>query len=1029
MLNKQQIQVNFAQGVNTKPDPFQLPIGQFLALENSVFDKGGLLQKRNGFGQLTTLPTVANYLTTLNDSLIGINDTVNALDAGNNTWVQQGFFQQCGVSTLPLIRNNVNQTQVDTTVSLNGLVCTVYTEVVAGTPSYKLAIANSTTGQNIVAPQDIPVASGSVAGSPRVFLLGNYFVIVVDNLITATHFLQYIAIPVFNPTTITGALNYTTAQVTSSAYTPASTVAWDGVVANNGTQLFIAFNSLAGGQSIKVTFLTPQNVAAAQSGASPTVFAGSIATMVSVCVDSTILSSLIIFISFYDSASQTGFTCSVNTSLAPLIGTPEALITSTAISSITSVAQNNICSVFFEVVVAYSYDSGIPTHRLILINVTNGTAGSIFPVARGVGLASKAFLFNGVAYVLAAYQSPFQPTYFLLNVPGTSDEPVQVVAKLAYENGGGYLALGLPSVSLVNGVYQVGYLYKDLVEALTTTNTTSQTTAGGVYSQTGINLASFDLAGAIDSAEIANNLHIGGGFLWSYDGYTPVEHNFFLWPDSVEVTGHTTGGLLTAQPYFYQVTYEWSDNAGNVYRSAPSIPVTVTTTGSTSSVTVNVPLLRLTYKIANPVKIVIYRWSEANQVYHQVTSITSPVLNLNTTFADSVAFVDTLADDSIQGNNIIYTTGGVVEDVNAPASSIVSLFDTRLWLVDAEDPNLLWFSKQVIESTPVEMSDLFTFYVAPTIGSQGSSGPMTALAPMDDKLVVFKKNAIYYINGTGPDNTGANNQYSQPIFVTSTVGCVNQQSIVFMPNGLMFQSDKGIWLLDRSITTTYIGAPVQSFTLNATVLSALNIPATNQVRFTMSTGITLVYDYFYGQWSTFVGVPGTASCLYQSLHTFVDSFGRVFQETPGTYLDGATPVTLSLTTSWISTAALQGFQRAYYFYLLGVYYSPHILDVGIAYNFEPSIAHNSLIYPDNYSSATPSAFGDQPAPFGSPTPIEQWRVFFKQQKCQSFQITIKEVYDPSFGVPAGAGLTLSGINLTVAAKRGVRPIAARKSVG
>ena len=71
-------------------------------------------------------------------------------------------------------------------------------------------------------------------------------------------------------------------------------------------------------------------------------------------------------------------------------------------------------------------------------------------------------------------------------------------------------------------------------------------------------------------------------------------------------------------------------------------------------------------------------------------------------------FVDTLADDPFWEMRFYLHTGGVVEDVNAPASNIMTLFDTRLWLVDAEDPNLLWFSKQVIESTPVEMSDLFT---------------------------------------------------------------------------------------------------------------------------------------------------------------------------------------------------------------------------------------------------------------------------------------------------------------------------------
>ncbi len=151
----------------------------------------------------------------------------------------------------------------------------------------------------------------------------------------------------------------------------------------------------------------------------------------------------------------------------------------------------------------------------------------------------------------------------------------------------------------------------------------------------------------------------------------------------------------------------------------------------------------------------------------------------------------------------------MVENIGAPPTSVMTLFKSRLFLVDAEDKNLLWYSKQVIESTPVEMSDLFTLFVAPTIGAQGNTGPITALSSMDDKLIIFKKNAIYYLVGVGPDNTGASNDFSDPVFVTSTVGCDEQNSIVFTPNGLQFQSDKGIWLLGRDLSTTYIGSPVE----------------------------------------------------------------------------------------------------------------------------------------------------------------------------------------------------------------------------
>lgn len=1046
MLTKQSLDINFAQGLDTKTDPWQTDPNTFLALSNSVFTTGKRLTKRNGYQQLTALPdTSSTYLTTLNGNLTAIGTSVLAYNQSDNNWVSRGSIQPMEVSTLPLIRNNITQTQCDAAVAANGLVCTVYAQANAGTTQYLYAIANSVTGQNIIAPSPIPVSSGTVTGSARVFVLGNYFIIVFTNDISGTYHLQYVAISTVNPVVVK-----TNTDIASS-YVPASTVAWDGIVNNNN--LFIAYNTTAGGQSVKVTYLSQHLVLEA-----PATFAGSIATMMTLAAD---VATSQIYVSFYDSASSTGYTASVNSMLG-VVFAPQQIIASGTILNLASAAQDGSVLVFEEVSNAYSYDSSVATNYIEGVTVSSsGAVGTPYAAVRGVGLASKAFIVNGVIYFLSAYQNVvgtpyqnngnYQPTYFLID-GSTSVQAMPIVAgKLAYSNGGGYLTLGLPSVTVTNGnVAQVGYLYKDLISAVNKgTNLTSGTQVSGVYSQTGINLGTFQIGTQnIDTAEISSCLQIGGGFLSMYDGYLPVESNFLLWPDNIEATWSATGGSIVAKPdgstntnaYYYQVTYEWTDNQGNAYRSAPSIPVAVTTTGSgtSGSITINIPTLRLTYKIANPVKLVVYRWSVAQQVYYQTTSISSA--EINDTTVDSIAFVDTNADATILGNNILYTTGGVIENINAPASNILSLFDDRLWLVDAEDPNLLWYSKQVIEATPVEMSDLLTFYVAPTQGAQGSTGPITALAPMDDKLIIFKQNAIYYVNGTGPDNTGSNSQYSQPIFVTATVGCANQQSIVFQPAGLMFQSNKGIWLLGRDLSTSYIGAPVESFNTSV-VQSAVNVPETNQVRFTLNTGQTLMYDYFYQQWGTFTGVPAISSCIYQELHTFLNQYGAVYQESPGTFQDGSNPVLMSFTTSWFSLAGLQGYQRAYWFYLLGQYLTPHKLQIAVAYDFNPSPLQTSLITPTNFSGPfggpnpnpgdgtdSQSPFGQQ-SQFGGPSNVEQWRVFLKKQRCQSIQLSLQEVYDPSFAVPAGQGLSLSGIKLTYAVKKSFRPMPAAQTIG
>lgn len=1108
MLVKQGVDISFAQGLDTKTDPKRVAMGNFVSLENSVFNKGGLLQKRNGYVQLTSLPNKnSTYLTSLNGNLTALGTNIQAFNAPNDSWVSKGAIQPLSLNTLPIIRNNLNQTACDSAIASNGLVCTVYLEYNGSTTVNKYVIADSNTGQNIVPPTLIPVSSGVVSGGMRVFVLGNYFILMFTNTITAVDHLQYIAIGIGNPSVAGPNTDI------APSYVSSSTLAYDAYLV--GTSLYIGYNTTSGGQAVAVKKLT--NFLSLSTAVR---FTGFTATLFTVTADVT-TSTPVIYVSFYDSNTTTGYTAVLDQNINVLLN-PVRIISTGTVNNMASVAQNGTCQIFAEILNTYAWDTDIDTNYISSIAVTPSTATthSVFSsgassitvasatglstgmtiidnttasniqdgttitvsgttlslshntagnsasspgdslgfatvlglpiVIRSVGLASKAFLIDGVGYFLAAYQSDYQNSYFLVNgTQSMASQPV-IAGKLAYENGRGYLTTGLPGVTITNSnTANIAYLYKDLIQSVNKgTAVPAGTQVAGIYSQLGINLASFELGTqGLDTVEIANVLQLSGGFLWLYDGYLPVEHNFFLWPDSDianpsrQATWSEAGGSMAAKPdgstntnaYFYQITYEWTDNQGNAYRSAPSIPIPVTTTGSgnTGSVVVHVPTLRLTMKVANPVKIVIYRWSVAQQIYYQTTSVTAPLLNDTT--IDTVSFTDTHTDASILGNNILYTTGGVVEDVNAPASNVLALFDTRLWLVDAEDKNLLWYSKQVIENTPVEMSDLFTLYIPPTTSTQGSTGPIRSLAPMDDKLIIGKENALLYINGSGPDNTGANSQYSQPIFITATVGNPNQNSWVLMPQGLMFQSDKGIWLLDRGLGTSYIGAAVENFTLNAKVLSAVNVPETNQVRFTLDSGITLMYDYFYGQWGTFTNISGVSSCIYENLHTYIDGFGRVFQESPGIYLDGSNPVLLSFTTGPLRLGDLQNYQRAFFFYLLGQYFSPHKLQVSIAYDYSPNPSQSIILSPLNYSSTYGSAPSQSPYgqgnPYGGHSAKEQFRVFLERQRCQAFSISLKEIFDGTYGVQAGQGLSLSGINLVMAFKNKFNTIASSLSFG
>ena len=66
--------------------------------------------------------------------------------------------------------------------------------------------------------------------------------------------------------------------------------------------------------------------------------------------------------------------------------------------------------------------------------------------------------------------------------------------------------------------------------------------------------------------------------------------------------------------------------------------------------------------------------------------------------------------------------------------------------------------------------------------------------------------------------------------------------MVLTPQGLFFKSNKGIYILERSLVLKYIGFPVDDFN-NLNITKADIFAKDNEVRFLTSDGVCLVYNY------------------------------------------------------------------------------------------------------------------------------------------------------------------------------------------
>ena len=271
---------------------------------------------------------------------------------------------------------------------------------------------------------------------------------------------------------------------------------------------------------------------------------------------------------------------------------------------------------------------------------------------------------------------------------------------------------------------------------------------------------------------------------------------------------------------------------------------------------------------------------------------------------------------------------------------------------------------------------------------------------MDDKLIIFKESEIYFVSGDGPNDLGTGGGFTEPQMLSNDLGCSNKKSIILTPNGLMFKSNKGFYLLDRALQLHYIGADVEKYN-NLEITSSVSVDDKNQIRFTHKEGNALVYDYYFNQWSTFTNYDAEDAVNWQNKYTLIKGNGKICVEKSNTYTDDGVGYSLKITTGWMSFATVQGLQFIYKIMLLGDFKSAHDLLVKVAYDYVESF-HN-----------------DDKKTFQGKAPY-QYDVRLRKRKCEAIKLSIE---DTSI---IGESYNLSNISIEVGQKRGTYKTNSRK---
>ena len=979
-LIKNKISVPFAAGLETKTDRSQDQLSGLRVLENVIFDTPKKLLKRKGYSLLDTklLDNTeienAKYLADYKNELGLMTDTdYYAYSESLNKWTSKGQVFTAFPESKPILRNNREQKNIDT-ISVEGINAFIYQD----SSGVRLSVVDN-ANCNFITSDLLVSASGTV---PRIVNIQNtMFIFYIDG-----SDLKFRSVNILNPSTL------------SSETTVASDVETND---NNmdcveiSEKIFCAYNSTASGGSIRAFTVDISSTVSSII----TVVGEDASDGLTVATDCNSR-----FVVTYSTGSLVkilvySFTLGVQI-LAP--STVESIASVTNIAVIETDQTLNEYTLFYEVTAASVKDHFIKKNTIRI----DSTLGTPSIVKRSVGIASKPFIQDNIAYLTAVHESSLQSTYFLINGSGT------IISRFSPNIGGKIITENV--LTKVANPSTDMYLLGSQIKGRTVIDDDNFFSLLGVNSTT----INFALSDPFQHETLGENMHIVGGFPMMYDGDRIVEHNFHLFPEDLSDAGNSTvGGVLQDGVYQYAAVYAWTDNRGQIHRSAPSVGFSVTLSGATSTQqqSITVPTLRLTQK--ENVIIELYRTEAAGTIFYKITDVFSPILNDPT--VDSVTIVDdSTSDANIISNEILYTTGGVLDNIMAPANKIIESFSDRIFLAGLEDPNKLQFSKIRFDGAPVEFNDTLTIQV------NAKGGDITALKAMDEKLVIFKETALFYISGDGPNNIGQQDTFIKPELISSDIGCININSVVLTPQGLMFKSKKGIYLLSRGMQLQYIGANVERFN-DLKISSAVVIPEENQVRFTTEDGEALVYNYFVGQWAAFSNHRALSAVNIGFTYYYLRFDGILYIEDETGYTDNGSPINIDLATGWISFAGVQGFQRVYKLLLLGNFKSPHKIRIRVAYDFNEAFVQEVTINTADFNDNT--RYGEY-SPYGDPTTIayggdgnvHQMRIDLKRQKCQAIKIKIEEIQDDPENY--GEGLSLSNVMFEIGQKKGTNKL-------
>jgi hypothetical protein len=396
------------------------------------------------------------------------------------------------------------------------------------------------------------------------------------------------------------------------------------------------------------------------------------------------------------------------------------------------------------------------------------------------------------------------------------------------------------------------------------------------------------------------------------------------------------GGGLSAGTYLWAVIFETTMPSGVLMRSpvSPIVSQVVTATQK-EEITIYTTVFKhymdtIKYNYRGAIRVVLYRTLVNGTILYRVPMAETVVDQVAAGYRPRLLLYDTYTDVQLAGQEALYTTGtpGPLENYQCPPADWVEMHQSRLWAIHSESGDIC-YSKEIISGEGPAFNPMLI------VSNTRQEKPIALKSCGNNLLIVFYRDAVWAITGSGPDDLGQGGTYALDK-IANDCGLLNSRSLIETAQGVFYVASSGIHMIPAGG-----GSPINIGTditddinkIKSTIFASVHNRDKNEIRWLSqkntgsapTDGITvLCYNYLFKVWHVWHEVlKGYAevatimpadSYVLNDIHRIAFT-AKVLKESSTDYFDYDSPSDEAYNhyaiTPWISLAGKLGVKRVW----------------------------------------------------------------------------------------------------------------------